>query len=82
MTFADLNDNIFVIFSSLSDNKELLDSTYNQFDIQWFQLSDGPPSPEARKGTENELSAVVGAMICLGVIIGVGAIIMIIILIM
>lgn len=42
----------------------------------------GPPSTEARKGTEEELSAVVGAMICLGVIIGVGAIIMIIILIM
>jgi len=38
--------------------------------------------PEARKGNEDEgLSAVVGAMICLGVIIGVGAIIMIVILI-
>lgn len=70
------------VIRSLSDNKELLDSTYKKFNIQWFQLPDGPSSPEARKGTENELSAVVGAMICLGVIIGVGAIILIIILIM
>ena len=52
------------------------------FNIFWYRPPGGPPSTEARKGTEEELSAVVGAMICLGVIIGVGAIIMIIILIM
>lgn len=67
--------------SSFTANKELLDSTYKQWNVEGYQ-SPAPPVPEARKGTETEkLSAVVGAMICLGVIIGVGAIIMIIILI-
>ena len=66
----------------MSDNEEALKTTYKKFNILWYRPPGGPPSTEARQGTEEELSAVVGAMICLGVIIGVGAIILINILIM
>lgn len=72
----------FISFSSsFTANLELLDTTYKQWNIQGYQPP-APAAPEAQKRTGDEqLSAVVGAMICLGVIIGVGAIIMIIILI-
>lgn len=67
--------------SSFTANLQLLDTTYKQWNIQGYQPP-APAAPEAQKRTNDEqLSAVVGAMICLGVVIGVGAIIMITILI-
>lgn len=72
----------FDITRALSDNEELLKTTYKLFNILWYRPPDGPPSAEARTGTEDELSAVVGAMICFGVIIGVGAMFIMIILTM
>ena len=75
-----LNSSRTCVSSSLSANKEVLDSTYKHWNIQGYQ-SPEPSVTEARKGTDEGLSAVVGAMICLGVIICVATIIMIIILI-
>ena len=75
-----MNSNSFpsYFFRSFSDNKEVLDTSYKQWNIQGFHS----PEPSVEACTENEdgLSAVAGALICLGVIIGVGAIIMLIVL--
>lgn len=69
-------------FSSFfSANEEALETTYKHWNIQGYQ-SPVTLAPEAQRGNDHEqLSAVVGAMICLVVIIGLAAIIMIIILI-
>ena len=56
-----------------------MDTTYKQWNIQGYQ-SPEPSAIEARTENEDGLSAVAGALICLGVIIGVGAIIMLIVL--
>lgn len=76
-----MNSNSFpsYFFRSFSDNKEVLDTTYKQWNIQGFH-SPEPSVIEARTENEDGLSAVAGALICLGVIIGVGAIIMLIVL--
>ena len=55
-----------------------MDTTDKQWNIQGFHSPE--PSVEARTENEDGLSAVAGALICLGVIIGVGAIIMLIVL--
>lgn len=69
------------IISFFSANEEALETTYKHWNIQGYQ-SPVTLAPEAQKGNGHEqLSAVVGAMICLGVIIGLAAIIMIITLI-
>ena len=56
-----------------------MDTTYKHWNIQGYQ-SPEPSAIEARTENEDGLSAVAGALICLGVIIGIGAIIMLIVL--
>lgn len=73
------------IISYFLANKDLLDTTYEEWmiqDYQTYQILVEVVVPGARAADDDgALSAVAGAMICFGVVIGFGAIILLIILI-
>ena len=61
--------------SYLRGNKEIFVAIYEQWKIQTYQ-SPVRVAPKARKAEDDEdLSAVAGAMICFGVLIGIAAVI-------
>lgn len=69
----------FDYFRTLGSNEKqaLINGKYEKWRIQYGQ----PAETSARTSTDGGISAVVGAMICLSVMIGIGGIIMIVILI-
>ena len=70
--------------SYLTGNKVIFVGIYEQWKLQTYQVYQSPVRvvPEARKAEDDEdLSAVAGAMICFGVLIGIAAVIVLFILI-
>ena len=66
--------------SALNGNQELIENVHREWKIRNY-VKPGAPSTGARTSSAQGLSATVGALICLAVMIGVGGIVMIIILI-